>query len=507
MTFLDNLKEETTVGRTANGASTFTSSLNANLDFYAQAGSMRQNKAAIKPLFAKAYDEDREIALRNLIHLRNIRLGGLGERDAFRIAVQYLIDAKDYKAITMIAESVGYFGRWDDLVSIMAKDTKTFDIGIEVLKEQFAQDLDAMEAGETVSLMAKWVPNVSVKNAERRHMAHRIAKALGYTPRDYRKVMVKLRSYIGVLEVKLAAKEYNSINFEKLPSKALFRYRAAFNRHLEDEYHAFIEAVNSGEKQMNGKLMMPHEVVRAYGEVAFGWSQVEPIDAVLEATWKSMDDVLKGVEDNAIVVADTSGSMTSTGGWGSNNTVAPWNVAEGLAIYTAERLEGAFKNNFITFSTRPQLVTLPEHGTLRDKMKEYRTHSIIDSTNIEAVFDLILDTAVKNGTPQEDLPSKIVIISDMEFNICAQNASLNNFDNAKRKFNAQGYELPSVVFWNVNAHGGNMPVRFNEQGVALVSGFSTNVLSAVLGGEISSPEEMMLKVLNKPEYDFIKLGL
>lgn len=507
MTFLDNLKEETTVGRTANGASTFTSSLNANLDFYAQAGSMRQNKAAIKPLFAKAYDEDREIALRNLIHLRNIRLGGLGERDAFRIAVEYLIDAKDYKAITMIAESVGYFGRWDDLVAIMAKDTKTFCIGIEVLKEQFAQDLDAMEAGETVSLMAKWVPNVSVKNAERRHMAHRIAKALGYTPRDYRKVMVKLRSYIGVLEVKLAAKEYSSINFEKLPSKALFRYRAAFNRHLEDEYQTFIEAVNSGEKQMNGKLMMPHEVVRAYQEKNFDWLRgISKLDPVLEATWKSMDDVLKDVKDNAIVVADTSGSMTY-GGWGSNNTVLPWDVAQGLAIYTAERLNGAFKNNFITFSSRPQLVSLPEHGTLYDKMNEYYQHSIIDSTNIEAVFDLILDTAVKNGTPQEDLPSKIVIISDMEFNICAQNASLNNFDNAKRKFNAQGYELPSVVFWNVNAHGGNMPVRFNEQGVALVSGFSTNVLSAVLGGEISSPKEMMLKVLNKPEYDFIKLGL
>ena len=499
MTFLDNLKEETTVGRTANGASTFTSSLNANLDFYAQAGSMRQYKSAIKPLFAKAYDEDRELALRNLIHLRNIRLGGLGERDAFRIAVEYLIDAKDYKAITMIAEYVGYFGRWDDLVAIMAKDTKTFDIGVEVLREQFAEDLKAMAANEPVSLMAKWVPNVSVKNAERRRMAHRIAKALGYTPRDYRKMMVKLRSYIGVLEVKLAAKDYDSINFEKLPSKALFRYRAAFNRHLGDEYQAFINAVNSGEKQMNGALMMPHEVIRAYYNGGFAWNK--KVDPVLEATWKSMDDVLEGIEDNAIVVADTSGSMMS------GYTVQPWHIAEGLAIYTAERLEGAFKNNFITFSSRPQLITLPEHGTLYDKMKEYQTHSIIDNTNIEAVFDLILDTAVKHSTPQEDLPSKIIIISDMEFDICAKNASLNNFEDAKRKFNAKGYELPSVVFWNVNAHGRNMPVRFNEQGVALVSGFSTNVLSAVLGEEISNPEAMMLKVLNKPEYDFIKLGL
>lgn len=499
MTFLDNLKEETTVGRTVNGASTFTSSLNANLDFYAQAGSMRQYKSAIKPLFAKAYDEDRELALRNLIHLRNIRLGGLGERDAFRIAVEYLIDAKDYKAITMIVEYVGYFGRWDDLVAIMAKDTKTFDIGVEVLREQFAEDLKAMAANEPVSLMAKWVPNVSVKNAERRRMAHRIAKALGYTPRDYRKMMVKLRSYIGVLEVKLAAKDYDSINFEKLPSKALFRYRAAFNRHLGDEYQAFINAVNSGEKQMNGTLMMPHEVIRAYYNGGFAWNK--KVDPVLEATWKSMDDVLEGIKDNAIVVADTSGSMMS------GYTVQPWYVAEGLAIYTAERLEGAFKNNFITFSSRPQLITLPEHGTLYDKMKEYQTHSIIDNTNIEAVFDLILDTAVKHGTQQEDLPSKIIIISDMEFDICAKNASLNNFEDAKRKFNAKGYELPSVVFWNVNAHGRNVPVRFNEQGVALVSGFSTNVLTAVLGEEISNPEAMMLKVLNKPEYDFIKLGL
>ena len=504
MTFLDNLKEETTVGRTANGAKTFTSTLNANVDFYAQAGSMRQNKSLIKSLFAKAYDEDREIALRNLIHLRNIRLGGLGERDAFRIAVEYLIDAKDYKAITMIAEYVGYFGRWDDLVAIMAKDSKTFDIGISVIQAQLKDDLDAMEAGDSVSLMAKWIPNVNVKNVERRKMANRIYPALGFkSPRDYRKTLVALRSYIGVLEVKLAAKDYKGINFEKLPSKALFRYRAAFNRHLGDEYRAFIEAVNNGEVQMNGSLVMPHEIVTKY-ETGLWSNNIRPLDPVLEATWKSMDDVLKDVEDNAIVVADTSASMKSTS-WGS--TVTPWSVAEGLAIYTSEKLAGAFKNNFITFSTRPQLVTLPEHGTLRDKVVEYHNYSIVSSTNIERVFDLILNTAVKNKTPQAELPSKIIIISDMEFNTCTADAGVSNFEHAKNKFNEHGYELPSLVFWNVNASGSNVPVRFNEQGVALVSGFSTNVLTTVLGGEITSPEQMMLNVLNKPEYDFVKLGL
>lgn len=513
MTFLTNLKKETTDGLTQNGAPTFTSTLSANLDFYAMAGSMRGKDSEILSLFAKAYDENKETALRNLIHLRNIRLGGLGERDAFRTAVKYLVSAKDYKAIDMIVTYAGYFGRWDDVVSVMELDPKSFNLGLAVLKEQFEVDKANMAKGESISLMAKWIPNINVHNKERRVMAYKIAKALGYpaTPagnKRFRKQMVAFRAYIGVLEVKLAAKDYGSINFEKLPSKALFRYRAAFGRHLADEYEAFINRVNDGEITMNAGLMMPHEIVKAYHDNSswFGPEVSDNVNPVLEATWKSLDDVLKNIEDNAIVVADTSGSMVSLG-YSNKSGVAPWEVAEGLAIYTAERLEGAFKNHFITFSREPKLIQLPEHGTLRDKMAEYEGHSIVDNTNIKAVFDLILNTAVRNQTPQSELPNKIVIISDMEFDGCAENSGMSNFEVAKLKFNEAGYDLPGLVFWNVNASGSNVPVRFNEQGVALVSGFSTNVLATVLGGEITSPEEMMLQALYKTEYDFVKEGV
>lgn len=522
MTFLTNLKKETTDGLTQNGAPTFTSTLSANLDFYAMAGSMRGKDNDIIQLFAYAYDENKELALRNLIHLRNIRLGGLGERDAFRACLRYLFAAKDYKALDMIATYAGYFGRWDDVVDLMSLDSKSFDLGLTVLKEQFEVDKANMAKGEPISLMAKWIPNTNVHNKERREMAYKIAQGLGYISatvpgkeyqdstgsKNYRKQIAAFREYLDVLEVKLAAKDYDSINFEKLPSKALFKYRAAFGRHLEDEYKAFINRVNDGKITMNAGLMMPHEIVRAYRTDTSCYLPTvsKNVNPVLEATWKSLDDVLKDVQDNTIVVADTSASMT-TRSYRANDLTTPWEVAEGLAIYTAERLEGAFKNHFITFSRSPQLIQLREHGSLRDKMAEYERHSIVENTDIEAVFDLILNTAVKNNTPQSELPSKIVIISDMEFDHCAKNASISNFDNAKAKFAEAGYILPGLVFWNVNASGSNVPVRFNEQGVALVSGFSTNVLATVLGGEISSPEEMMLKVLNKAEYDFVKEGV
>lgn len=496
--FLNSLKEQTTVGKTQNGAKTYTSTLNANLDFFANAGAMRSNTENVKQLFSKAVSEDKEIALRNLVHLRNIRMGGLGERDAFRKSYEVLVDTGDDTAIKLL-KHVAEIGRWDDVVSIYdyaysTNKKKVVDATVDLIATQLNQDIQDMNAGKPVSLLAKWIPSTSVKSAPRREVAYKLAGSLGlgHNHKEYRKVLAKLRSYLDLVEKKLANKEYYDIEFEKLPSKALFKYRQAFWNHTAEAYGEFLNRVESGEVKMNVSNLLPYEIVRAYTES--DWcGGIKEYDRVLEASWSSLGDVIQGSDDNAIVVADTSGSMMGD----------PWDVAESLAIYAAERMEGAFKNHFITFSTTPKLIQLPANGTLRDKLREYHLHGEISDTDIAAVFNLILRTAIKNNTPQSELPSKIIIISDMEFNQGTRNGNLTNFEVAKNNFENAGYTLPDVVYWNVNSRSQNGEVRFNEQGVALVSGLTPNIFAQVIGAPITSPWEMMMEVLNKPEYSFV----
>lgn len=507
MTFLDDLKNESTIGKTANGAKTYTSTLNANVDFFACAGATRYNPTVAKDIFVQAYDENKELALRNLVHLRNIRMGGLGEREAYRHAVQHLVDIKDNKATEMLMNYMGDIGRWDDLVAVMEyaqgtrMDSFVMDTGVAIISTQLKKDLLAMSKGEQISLMAKWLPNINTKKNSRRRMGYAIANKLGfegsYGIRNYRKTISALRKHLDLVEIHLANKDYAKIDFTKLSSRALFRYRGAFQRNMPKEYAEFLEKVNKGEVTLNAKLLMPNDIIRAYNA---NGKYSRSIDQALETTWNSLDNTLEDIQSNAIVVADTSASMT----WGDNGAT-PWEVAEGLAIYTAERLEGAFKGHFITFSSRPKLVQIPMNSTLLSKMRAYEQYSIVENTNLQRVFDLILKTAVKNNTPASELPSSILVISDMQFDSCQDGDT--NFENIKRKYKESGYECPSVVFWNVNASGTNVPVRFNENGVALVSGYSTNILKQVLSNDLLSPVDFMLKTLSKPEYDFVKAGL
>lgn len=507
MTFLDNLKEETTIGTTENGAKTFTSSLNANLDFFGQAGAMRSRTEDVGRLFLHAYSEDKELALRNLVHLRNIRLGGLGERDAFRVAFNSLMDT-DAEVAAKFLNFTAFIGRWDDVVYAYeyASNTgnkKVKEAALDIISYQLSSDCDKVVEGDSsISLLAKWVPSTSVKSPKRKKVANMLAKDLGYgnNHKDYRKVLAVLRTQLGLVEKDLANKEYDKIDFTKLPSKALFKYRQAFMRNTPDRYFDFIERVNTGEIKLNAKNLLPYEIVRAYH--TDGWVVTKDLDNTLEASWKSLENYIDDAEENVIVVSDVSGSMEGD----------PMHVSVSLGLYSAERLKGAFKDHFITFSSKPTLVHVPSKWSLKDRISKTMQSDWGMRTNLQATFDLILDTAVKNNTPQEDLPSKLIIVSDMEFDIATRSnrwyydeypESETNFEEAKRKFESAGYELPDLVFWNVASRNDNIPVRFNEDGVALVSGLTPTIFTSVLGSKITSPEAMMIETLNKKEYDFV----
>lgn len=341
-----------------------------------------------------------------------------------------------------------------------------------------------------------------------------IRKGLNMTSRSYRKTLSQMRQYIDVVERKMSAREWAGINYETVPSRANLIYNNAFLRNDEERRRAYLGALEKGEAKINAGTLFPHDIVNKY-KYSYG------VDTALEGMWKALPDTVKGC-GNTIVVADGSGSMESR--IGGNTKVTALDVANSLAIYFAERSSGEFKDKYITFSERPQLVDFSNAKTLRDKISIARRHNEVANTNIEAVFDLILSTAVNNHMAQEDMPANILILSDMEYDRCAtsgapavrngwgwyssslQSPTATLFDTIAKKYAAHGYKIPRLVFWNLNSRTGTIPVKENDLGVALVSGFSVNIVNMVMSNKLD-PYECLLDVLNVERYQAIEDAL
>ncbi|MBR2024478.1 MAG: DUF2828 family protein, partial [Clostridia bacterium] len=345
-----------------------------------------------------------------------------------------------------------------------------------------------------VSLLGKWMPSINASKSETVLNAKKLAKFLGMNGAEYRKTLSSLRAYIKILENNLRLKDY-TFDYSKQPSNAMYKYRKAFMRNDGERYADYLDSVSRGEKKMNTGNLYPYELVAPYLNRYYIRNLSKEEKLSVNTTWNSLPNY--GGEENILAVIDGSGSMYSN--WWDGPS--PASVALSLGLYFAERNKGAFANHFITFSERPRLIEL-KGETFLDKLQYAMTFDEIANTDIEAVFKLILNTAVKNSLPQEELPSKIVIISDMEFDHCAENADMTNFQNAKTMFEENGYKLPELVFWNVNSRNEQQPVTKNEQGVALVSGCTPRLFSMIAGG-ITDPYTFMLEVLNNVRYSVI----
>lgn len=490
---LDYIKQETNITYTENGAMTYASTQSECLDLFATIGALRrESDTEIVARFIRAYTEDANLAMKLLFFARDIR-GGLGERRVFRTIFRWLA----YNEPQSVQKNIAYvaeYGRFDDLLVLL--DTPCEKEMLSFLKKQFTLDLANLETENNISLLGKWLPSVNASNPQTIRNAKKIAKAFGMTNANYRKMLTVLRTQIHILENHLRKKDY-SFDYEKQPSRALFKYKKAFMRNDQERYHAFLSKVVSGAVQLHAEHIAPYELVEPYLYTNWTWNQASYMrditseeKAVLNATWQSLPDF--GGEENAIAVIDTSGSMYC------NAKPIPAAVALSLGLYFAERNKGKFHNHFITFSTRPRLMKL-KGNTFADKLRYITTYHEVADTNLEAVFDLILKTAVKNNIPQKDLPTKLIIISDMEFNACMQNASEINFQNAKKKYQANGYRLPEIIFWNVASRNRQQPVTMNEQGVILISGATPRIFSMVAGGNLS-PYTFMMEILESERY-------
>lgn len=465
-TFIDKMFEETSKGLTENMAVTYTRSGSPLLDLFAQGGATRDNQDRGLKLFQKAFSEDREKAIRLLFYLRDIR-GGQGERTLFRNCLEWL--GTTYPDIfEKIVEYVPEYGRWDD---IFFDNEKCFD----TIHKQLKEDTNS----ENPSLLAKWLPTINASSPTTRKKARFIAEKLGINEIAYRKTLRGIRKQIKIVEELMSARKWEEINYSNVPSQASRIYRNAFKKHDEDRYNKFIDKAEKGEEKIQSGTLYPYQI---YKTVQSDYSKT------LEALWNQLPDYTQG--KNAIVVADTSASMIGT----------PMAVSISLALYFAERNKGQFKDYFISFSKEPKLHKV-QGETLLDRMNSIELGDVCN-TNIQAVFDLILNTAIQNWTSLQELPETIYIISDMEFDDACY-SQFTNFQVIDAKYKQAGYKRPNLVFWNVDSRNDNLPVQKDERGITMISGLSPSIFKIAVEGK--TPEEIMLDVINSERYSNIKL--
>jgi hypothetical protein len=455
------MKKEVNKTLTENGALTLKSSESKVLDLFAMGGALRtRSPVEIEKFLSQALAEDKTLAIKCLFYLRDIR-GGQGERRTFREGLKILSNyypAETSKLLSLIPE----YGRWDDIFYL---DNIAIDA---FLKEEITK---------SNSLLFKWLPSENAGNKSK-ELARKIRKYLGLSSKKYRKLLSEKRKSLKLVETNLTNKNYDKIVYSQVPAKASMRYKKAFSKHDGSRYAKFISDVKEGKVKINAKTLFPYEIVREARKES---------NETLEVLWRSLPDYT-GNNEKAIVVADVSGSM-------STNNSLPMDISVSLAMYFAERNKGVFQNKFITFSGSPELQEI-KGVNLNQKIFNLERASWEMNTNLQAVFELLLNTAVKNTVPEEDMPKTIYIISDMEFDSCTENST--NFDDIKQKYETAGYKIPQLVFWNVNSKQNNVPVSQNENGVILVSGASPSTFKMVC--EKTNPYQFMLKVLNSERY-------
>lgn len=469
--FANALKNTMVPSTTFNGAATYASSNDNLVDLFFTIGSSR--KKDITTLFNCAFAQDPLLALKMLFWARDVR-GGAGERDTPRKLLQNL-EKVNKDLLILNLPLIPEYGRFDDL--LIFNDA-------EVKMHAYAIYTTALMTGN--GLAGKWAPRKGP-------IANDLRKYMNLTPKSYRKMIVNLTK---VVETHMCAKEWDKIVYDHVPSVAASRYQKAFNKHDPVRYAEWKKGLETGTSKVNASALFPYDVIRS---VSKGDSKVAL------AQWEALPNYLT---ENAKILPmiDLSGSMTVAVP-GMKNTSC-MDIAISLGLYIADKQTGAFSNMWLTFSRDSHIEVL--NGNLIDKLSQIRYSRVGYDTNIESAFNSILDVAVKNKVPAHEMPKYLLVISDMEFNPSyAGGVNTPIFEIARNMFAKAGYTCPVLVWWNVNARGGdivgNAPVKFDQKDTALISGFSPSIMRSVLSATNVSPRDIMLETLNNPRYDLVKI--
>ena len=493
-TFMNGLKTAHNYTYTENGALTHKSTMNSLYDMFAMGGAYRsRSEADCILLFKKAYAENPKYALKCLFYLRDVR-GGQGERRFFRTCFNWLVK-HDLEAVRRNLIHVPEYGRWDDLYCLVG--TPLENEAFKIIKNQLALDLDC----KTPSLLAKWLKSENTSSYKSKELGHVTRKHLGMTHKQYRKVLSILRSRINIVEKLMSEGRWDEIEFDKLPSKAGFIYKNAFARHdlerakSEKNVMTYEQFAKDTTTTVNAKTLYPYEcVAEVMKHISFGWSYRNSLNinaterAMINKYWDNLADYIKDATFNGIAVVDTSGSMVGT----------PMNVAISLGMYCAEKAKGPYHNHFISFNESPHLIEA-EGVDFVDKVYRISQAPWGYSTDIKAVFDMLLNVAIKNHCSQDEIPANIIIISDMEFNQCVRGANRMRtlFESIEDEWRMAGYQMPNLIFWNVDARQNNIPMS-DKDGVSFVSGFSPVLYEQIMAGKTA--QSLMFDKLDSERY-------
>lgn len=482
MNFVQGLLYESSKTYTENGALARNTTGDARLDLFSTIGSLRYaTEERCLTLFAEAYKADSLFAVKILFYARDIR-GGLGERSTFRVILQYL--AKYHQeAIVPNLDLIGVFGRYDDLYCLV--ETPIEDEMWNIMKKQLEEDIANYQSGKSVSLLAKWIKTADSKNEKTRKLGILTAHKLGYSVYDFKRIIRSLRKHIGVIETYMSMGRWDKIKYDETPGRAMMIYRKAFMRHDEMRFKNYINRAVRGEAKINSSTLYPYDIVE---KILY---RREDSD-VLEAQWRQLPNYISD-EMNAMVIADVSGSMSGR----------PMATSIGLAMYFAERNKGAYHNLFMTFSSESEIVML-KGETLKQKIDYISRAKWEMSTNLAAAFRKILHIAINNNVPAEEMPKALIVVSDMEIDRCADD-EWSFYDSVKKKFAANGYEMPNVIFWNVNSRHDVFHADSKRKGVQLFSGQSISTFKNVMDSVEMTPIQIMENVINSERYECIKI--
>lgn len=464
--------QQIATAKTENGDNAHSTTWNKGLDLFGAIGSLRKDQSRALSLFKTAFSDNMDLAVRIALWARDAR-GGAGERGSFTTILKWLGDNKPDVAIALVP-MVPEVGRWKDLFVLL--DTPAKDAVVTELAK-------ALVAGN--GLCAKWMPRKGP-------IAGILRKEFAMTPKTYRKLVVSLTN---VVETAMCAKDWSNIDFGKIPSLAAARYQKAFERNAPAEYKAYEIALVKGEAKINAAGVFPHDVLQAARQGN---------DAIASAQWKALPNYMEGCTERVLGMVDVSGSMTSpinATGVG-NGSVSCMDVAVALGIYCAERNEGPFKDHIVTFTNRPKLVNVG--GT---SLKNRAAAAMVDvgyDTNFDAAYEMILATAIRHKVPQDEMPTMLLVLSDMQFNPRAWSYGGTANDRLAASYAAAGYTVPKMVFWNLRATSGNQPITMHDKNCALVSGFSPAILTAVLKAEEFDPCGIMKKAVMIDRYNWQK---
>jgi len=476
MKLVDALRQEDRL--TENGMATNSTSLNANVDLFYNIGAMRgQERSRLIQMFSAAFGEDPLTAMKILFWSRDVR-GGAGERQIFKDIAQYLANTNS-EALEKNLHLIPEYGRWDDLLAFQG--TLLQDAAFDLIQDALLKDQNG--------LCAKWMPRKGMTAVVlRNHM--------GLTPKLYRKLLVTLTN---VVEQQMCAKEWNQIEFGKLPSLASARYQNAFVKNAKDSYLNYLDALKKGDAKINAGAVYPYDVIKSLNR---------DNNEVAAEQWKALPNYLEGSTDMVLPLVDVSGSMSSV----ASGSTTCMDIAVSLGLYIAERNEGPFKDSFLTFSANPELKVL-QADNLVDRLIEIYSADWGMNTNLEASFKLILDQAIKHNVSQDEMPDKILILSDMQFDEAT--SSTWNEDVPEWNPTAQqmiekmyldaGYKMPKIVYWNLQSRRGGVPVAFDKTETALISGFSPAIMTSVLGAKEFTPVSIMNTTILSDRYKEITL--